>query len=372
MPLTRGSGERGMKKAWVVFLALLLAVGSFGCGAKNAQTDGSQNTASSAVNAQGSPGAQKTPEPEALKVVFGKDKVTIAVVSNGNDEESKLFFDAVSSQGESMGITVETKAAGDTFKTVTASVLQQDPDCLIVYLPHALSDASALQGVKIPVCVFQKQAGTMPAGMSVITYDNAKELDMVFDAVLKYPPHDTPVRLFGLFTGASSSANARYNDLTKQGKVMQKKTWIADNQTADAAKQWVAERLQSYYPGMVDAVFAETDPLAIAALDALEAANRTDMEVFTVGVTDTVLGRMEKNPDVFAQAVGCNDVLAGAKSVRIVLSMLKGGAAVTETMEPTLINAPKQTVNHADYMLEGADVGYLQDWMTQLQEYYKK
>ena len=136
---------------------------------------------------------------------------------------------------------------------------------------------------------------------SVITYDDTQEIDMALDAVLTYPPHDAPVRLFALFTSEDSAASVRYEELTAEGKIMQKRTWYAaeavgepedeepteepeesaqstespqiqDGDMSKAtllAQEWVAERLESYYAGMVDAIFAETEELAVAAANGI-------------------------------------------------------------------------------------------------------
>ena len=62
---------------------------------------------------------------------------------------------------------------------------------------------------------------------------------------------------------------------------------------------WVKKNLDRYVEGMIDAVFTEDEQLAMKALDTLEASSRTDMEVFSIGLSPTILARMQKNPEVF-------------------------------------------------------------------------
>ena len=131
-----------MKKAGAVFLSLLLALGCIGCGANDIASDGVPESAAATE--------QATPEPEGVALAFGKEEVVIAVVSNGDDEESQLFFDAVTAEGESMGITVQAEAAGEDFETAVEAVLEQDVDSLIIFLPHALADNTILKNAQIP------------------------------------------------------------------------------------------------------------------------------------------------------------------------------------------------------------------------------
>ncbi|MHB1315692.1 MAG: substrate-binding domain-containing protein [Christensenellales bacterium] len=363
-----------MRKVIGIFLSLLLALSIFGCSAYTAPTEGQKTSAS--------PSAQPTPEPVGIERVFGKKELIAAVVSNGSEEESRLFFDAAAAEGSALGVTVQTKAAGKDFTAAVKNAVQ-GADCLIVYLPHGLAEGSAFEGLQIPVCVFRKDEAPAPKDASVITYDGAEEVELSLEAVLNYPPHDTPVRLFGLFTSKNSEASTAYDQLISEGKVMSKRTWYAEGGTeaaqtaqpasaAERAKQWVTERLNGYFPGMVDAIYAETEELAVAALDALEEAGRDDMEVITVGVSGQTLSRMKANPSVFVQTIGCNDALAGYKCIRISLGMVKGGGVASETLKPVVINAPTGETSFADYLVQGADIGYEQDYMAQLREYYAR
>lgn len=124
---------------------------------------------------------------------------------------------------------------------------------------------------------------------------------------------------------------------------------------------------------MLDGIYAEDTSLALNALDAIEALNRTDMEVFCPGVTSLTVERMEKNPDVFAQSAGANLYLAGVLSVRAALKGLKGEGSVTLELQPVVVNASDLGKNGVQALIdlygETAET-WNESWMESLREYY--
>ncbi len=348
------------KKRWTaLLLAALMLILTAGCSAETA--------------ASGEPSV--TPSPTAtpkagIEAVFDKP-VTLALVSNGDEEASALFFGAAVKEAESMGVTVTTTAAGSGFDAALSEAAA-DVDAVVAFLPEAVTDYAALEALDKPVAVFEPRKGTAPEGISYLDYAPDGELNAALDAALNFPPHEAPVRLILLFESADSPAYAAYQQFYNEGKIFPKEVYVASNEQVGAG-EWLTEKMSDYVEGMLDAVFAEDTALAITAYDALDALSRTDMEVFCPGVTPDIIKRMEQGPDVFAQGIGRNDALAGVLSARAALQMLHGGEAVTQTFEPAVLNAA-DFGEDAVAALVAADSEkaslFNADWMDTLRSYY--
>ncbi len=351
-----------MKRMAVMMLAVLMLIAAAGC-----QTEPAANEVPS-----GAPQQAPTPSPTpkvGIEAVFDKP-VTLAVVSNGDDASSSLFFEAAVKEAESMGVTVTTNAAGSGFDAAVAEAAKS-ADAVLAYLPEKAQSYGALEALDKPVVIYEMENGSVPQGVSHLYYEAEGELDMALNAALVYPPHDTPVRLILMFESAESPAYAAYKALYDQGKIFPKKVYIASEEQMGAG-EWMTATMESYVEGMLDAVFAENAELAQGAFDALAALQRTDMEVFCPGLTSGVAARMQQEPDVFAQGVGQDDAMAGMLSVRAALQMLKGGEAVTLAFEPAVINAEGFGTDAAALAVRDAEKAalYNADWMDGLRTYY--
>jgi hypothetical protein len=356
-----------IKKMAALLTAVMLCIMLLGCSAEPAGNDSALPGESASVT----PAPAPTPAPkEGLEAVFDKAEINIAVVSSGDEAASSLFFEAAKREAESMGLTVTTNAAGSDFDAAVKKAAGS-ADMLVAFMPEEGS-ASALSGLGVPVAVFTAGGGSVPQGISHISYDPAKELDMAFNAALSYPPHDAPVRLILMFESEDSAAHAAYQALYDKGMIFPKEKYLAADSESGAG-DWLTGKLDDYVEGMLDAVFAESPAMAAAAGDALAALSRTDMEVFCPGNTPDIVARMQKHPDVFAQAIGRNDALAGMLCVRAAMGMLKGGSAVTQTFEPMVIDAVNigaDSVASLEAMDPEAAALFNESWMDELRAYY--
>jgi|GEM_PF-1577830 len=355
------------RKMAALLTAAMLCIALLGCTAEPAVTGGELPGETVSVTPAPSP----APAPkEGLEAVFDKAEVSIALVSNGDEAASSLFFEAATREAESMGLTVTASAAGSGFDAAVKKAAES-ADMLVAFMPEE-GDASALSGLGIPAAVFTAGGGSVPQGISHISYDSAKELDMAFNAALSYPPHDAPVRLILMFDDEDSAAYAAYQALYDQGMIFPKEKYVAAGSERGAG-DWLTGKLDDYVEGMLDAVFAESPVLAAAAGDALAALSRTDMEVFCPGITPDIVARMQGTSDVFAQAVGRNDAIAGMLCVRAALNMLKGGEAVTQAFEPAVIDAVNigaDAVASLEAMDPEAAALFNESWMDELRAYY--
>jgi len=353
------------RKMAALLTAAMLCIVLLGCSAEPAASSSELPEGTVTVT----PAPTPTPK-EGLEAVFDKAEISIALVSNGDEAASSLFFEAATREAEGMGLTVTANAAGSDFDAAVRKAAES-ADMLVAFMSEE-GDASVLSGFGMPTAVFTAGGGSAPQGISHISYDPAKELDMAFSATLAYPPHDAPVRLILMFESEDSAARAMYQALYDQGMIFPKEKYVAADSESSAG-DWLTGKLEDYVEGMLDAVFAENPALAAAAGDALAALSRTDMEVFCPGITPDIVSRMQKTPDVFAKAVGRNDALAGMLCVRAVLNMLKGGEAVTLAFEPMVVDAVNigaDAVASLEAMDPESAALFNESWMDELRAYY--
>lgn len=346
-------------------LAIILVCAAFsGCAETAVSETGKIDT---------TPVVTPSPAPKVgLDAVFGKENITIAAISNGTEEQTALFFAGAQAEAQSLGITLDAAATGENFSEAVKGA-NGNVDAIIACLINKQSDYSALDNLSEPATLFEMQNGNVSESVSHIYYTPDSEASLAFDAALTYPPHDTPVRLILMFESKETESYALYQQLADQGKIFPKEVYIASEEDKPAG-DWLTEKLDGYVEGMLDGVYAENTALALNALDALEALNRTDMEVFCPGVTAETVERMQNDPEVFAQSVGPNLYLAGVLSVRAALKEIKGEGNVTLGLEPVVINASdlKTSGVQAFTDLYGeAAATWNEGWMDGLREYYK-
>ncbi len=166
-----------------------------------------------------------------------------------------------------------------------------------------------------------------PEGASYFRYNAENTQEYALNVALSYPPHDTPVRLIGLFTEKGSPGHEAFRRAAKEGKALGKGSFYADGKP-QRAKAFMEEQLDDYVEGTVDAVYAETLPLALAALVALTGRNRTDMEVFAVPEGSIYLQRELLNRYIFPVAMGADPAQWAFLQVSALNGMMRGGAPV--------------------------------------------
>ncbi|HWR23781.1 MAG TPA: hypothetical protein VN366_09955 [Feifaniaceae bacterium] len=168
--------------------------------------------------------------------------------------------------------------------------------------------------------------GEEPEGASYFRYEAEHAAEYALDIALSYPPHDAPVRLIGLFTEKGSPGHDAFRQAAKEGKVLGKGSFYGKK--PQRAKEFMEERLDEYVEGTVDAVYAETLPLALSALLALTERGRTDMEVFAVPEGTVYLQRKLLQRYVFPVAMGAEPAEWAYLQVNALNGMMHGGAPV--------------------------------------------
>ncbi len=212
-------------------------------------------------------------------------------------------------------------------------------DAVVLYVDGPLSgtddaalDALLVRGV--PVLAYNRAGVALPDGVTVIAFETnapatAKE---ALEAAIVYPPHDTPVRLFGLFESEESEAAQVWNEAVSAGRVLSKGVYSADKAAKEGSvTEWLGKKLERYYPGMVDAAFAETPALAAEAAALMEQLGRDDFEIFTVGSSVELSALAAKLPRILPASSDI-DAEKAAAAVDTLLTALLAGETPTDVL----------------------------------------
>ncbi len=155
---------------------------------------------------------------------------------------------------------------------------------------------------------------------------------MTLDAAIAYPPHDTPVRLIALLEKKGSPADDAFREGMKMGRVFPKATHYGTDK--QKALNFMEDQLDAYVEGTVDAVYAENEQLARAALDALSVRSRTDMEVFCVPAGALSEQRRLYEKWTFPVLMGADLFAVGEGRAKALAALMNGGGQQESSFAP--------------------------------------
>jgi hypothetical protein len=286
---------------------LLLFVPLCACSAalspSSAQTAGGTQSASPAPSA-----AAKTP---GVIAVFGA-------------EDADAFVSSLTDAAEASGVTIELVEGG------LSALKSYSPVGDTVGIVYLSGKEQSLPQVGFPVYAFAVNGQSVASGMPYLGYDGSGAAKLALDSAISYPPHLAPVRMIGLFQSQSSPVYTLWSEEKTAAQVFAKDEYFADATEAPLA-DWLKDAFSRYYPGMLDAVYAENGELAIAAADALASLDRDDIEVFSAGSDSEVLGKLSP---ILVCAAGANLEKTGAMCFAEALKLLSGEPAQNNVLLP--------------------------------------
>jgi len=300
-----------MKRLFVIFAILLLIplpACSEGAVAPSAQSP----EATAAVTPSPAPKVEKP----GVVAVFGAD-------------ELPGFLDGVRAACKTSGSEIEilpVKGGLSQLATYTSA----DADAAIVCLS---ASAGQLPKASMPIYVFAAEGQSVSADIPHLSYSGDTAPKLALDYALSYPPHLAPVRMIGLFTSQRSTSYTLWSGEKENGKVFAKDEFFQDVSEVPLA-DWFSETLPRYFPGMLDAIYAETGALAIVAADALAGLGRDDVEVFSAG---TDANASEKLSSILICAVGIDLQDAGARCFAEAMKLLSSASAQSGVLPPATV-----------------------------------
>lgn len=274
-----------------------------------------------------------TPKPRVI-AVFGAD-------------DAPAFLEGVTSAAADAGIEVVAVKGG----IEALSTYAPDADAAaIVYLTRK---SQAIPPASIPVYAFAATGQSVSGGVFYLGYDSANEAQLALTSAIEYPPHLAPVRMIGLFTSQTSEAYTIYANAKAAGQVFSKMEFFEDSveesseasleeasensavvSTEAALSAWLSDAFSKYYPGMLDAVYAETGALAIYAADTLASLGRSDIEVFSAAADAQAAAKLSQ---ILVCVVGADEHEAGARCFAEAKKLLEGEKAQSGILLPEAI-----------------------------------
>jgi len=315
--------SRNLRRKASALVSLAICFLLFGCGV------GSPFLAASPTPVP-SPTTPPTPTPSPTPAPY------IAVFGA---EGSGAFAEGISKAAESG----EYPVAFETGYLDALSAYAPPGSCVAIVLLKDEQDT--LPETTVPIFAFASKGQRIDSSTPHLTYANVYAADTALAYALAYPPHETPVRLIGLFTSEESGAYSVFAQAASKGSVFAKASFFAvtpapeetPNPEAEtpaptpepALAERLAELFERFYPGMIDGVFAETGELAVAASEALASLGRDDMEVFSAATDAEAASLLSP---LLVYAVGVNYSEAGGLSYNAACAMLRG-----ESVSPVVV-----------------------------------
>ena len=314
---------RNLRRMAAALVSLAICFLLFGCGVGSPLLAASPTPVSSPTTP---PTPTPSPTPAPYIAVFGA-------------EGSSAFAEGISKAAE----TGEYPVTFETGYLDALSAYAPPGSCVAIVLLKDEQDT--LPETALPVFAFASKGQRVDSATPHLTYADAYAAETALSYALAYPPHETPVRLIGLFTSEESRAYTVFEQDASKGSVFVKASFFtvtpAPEETPDPQAETpaptpepvLAERLTTlfsrFYPGMIDGVFAETGELAVAASEALASLGRDDMEVFSAATDAEAASLLSP---LLVYAAGANYAEAGGLSYNAACAMLRG-----ESISPVVV-----------------------------------
>jgi hypothetical protein len=263
-----------------------------------------------------------SPTPAPVEVLF---------VADCSSQEAADFFFGAAQSAQAEGWRISTQA-GDGFADAISLEKYDGILALITREDTPIDVLSSAIRAGAHVAIADMLRREPIPGSSYAYYDTAQAASMTLDAAIAYPPHDTPVRLIALLEQKGSPADDVFREGVKRGRVFPKAThYGTDKQNV---LNFMEDKLDAYVEGTIDAVYTENEQLARAALDALSARSRSDMEVFCVptGTLSEQRGLYEKW--TFPVLMGADLFAVGEGRAKALAALMNGGGPQESSFAP--------------------------------------
>lgn len=254
------------------------------------------------------PASQPEPTPESVKMT---------VISADDDFSQELEAQA--------GIEVVLSAADNEEDA--------DFDVALVYMP----DPSTLSQVTGCEVVLTDDPALVPEDVSTVAIDNDAAIQAAWDALYTYPAHSTPIRILALTETGAGLSRETFDIMVAEGKLQDKGNYIRSQSQQDP-EEWVAERLEDITVGLLDTIYADSEELAIAAYNALRAAERNDsVEVICPVLSEKLISLMVEDHWSMGVCVGVSKKQEAEAALKIAEQLAKTGEVQKVSIEPLVI-----------------------------------
>jgi len=350
-----------------LFLAAIFPVLLCGSCIQEGKTQGDSVSASAAHKGT----AAQVLREQCMPAAMADGMVKIAVLVNlPAGDQSRQFLEGCVSEGRSMGFTVDTFVSGadkGRCGEITAGIARADYDGLIFAYGETVGETAAAAD-DFFFDIFKPIADK---GMKIVTFEtfppeNYRHLDglvttfqndaglarLSLDVLLSYTSYaNHPVRVIriGCDPGIPFlDRRARVFDEYVRKGAMIEAAYVnvgGIENPEHAAWEGIADILLRFPPGTVDAIWAPYDKFAEGCVHALASADRQDIKLVSIGISNDDIRVMQRYRDIWLANVAVDPKLAGTVNMRILAAAL-----ADETLPDTVFFTPQ--------LLKAADLNY--------------
>lgn len=313
----------------------------------------------------------------------------VAVVRNlTSDDHTKQFFEGCVSEGKSFGYSVDTFISdGDDarMQTLVEQAIQKQYDGLII--SHGKTDYSydmlkPAIDAGIKVVTFDTMAlrdGVLLEGVTSTAQDDIRLAELSLGELAKLGKDGKAARVVKVWLGPGvpplDRRNIIYTRMERENKLETLERIGPANMAniqGDVANSMSAV-LPKYAEGAVDGIWGSWDELAKGALIALRDADRADIPMISIDISNQDINLMRELPDVWRATAAVDPRLIGIVNMRLLAKKFAGEETPDEyNLEAKLIFAkdlkPDTNMNNLADIVPGWGVSdaFNEPWMDEL------
>lgn len=331
-------------------------------------------------------GASQT-ESESEEATATATSGKIAVIRNlPSDDHTKQFLEGAKSEGEALGYEVDTFISnGDDakFQELVAQQIQKGYDGIII--SHGKTEYSAdmlapamEKGIQIVTFDTSFKDGMIPEGITSTSQDDEALARLSLDEIVAASPNK-PARVLKIWFGPGipplDKRDTIYKQYEAEGKI--ETVEFVGPSTLDDVQGEVSNRVAAVLPkypeGTIDAVWGSWDEMAKGGYKALVEANRKDINLVSIDVSNQDINLMMEEGSVWSATAAVDPKLIGMVNMRLLAMKLKGEETPeTYSLEAKLIKKSQlnadTTMNTLSEVVEGWGVSdaFNEPWMDEL------
>lgn len=228
---------------------------------------------------------------------------------------------------------VKRNAGNEVQISAADNIEDADFDITLVYMP----ETGEMDELTQSDVVLTDDAAHVPENVSAVIIDNDAAVLAAWNALYTYPAHSTPIRILTLTQGGTGLSREIFDTMLAEGKLQDKGSYIG-SQTQQEPEEWVAQRLSDIPVGLLDTIYAETEELAVAAYNALRAAERNDsVEVICPALSDRLIELMVEDHWSMGVCVGISMDTGVEAMLELAEELVETGETRMVSVEPLVV-----------------------------------
>lgn len=318
----------------------------------------------------------------------------IAVIRNSaTDDHAIQFVEGCRAEGEALGYQVDMFLSNNEdarFQELVEQAIQGDYDGLVI--SHGKADYSydllkpaVEKGIKLVLfdTLAEKDGATLE-GVTSTAQNDFLLAELSLEHILK-EVENKPARILKLWFGPGEPPldrrNSIYEKYEKEGlietvQVVGPTDW---HDVQGSVANSIAALLPKYTENSIDAVWASWDELAKGAFKSFSEADRTDIPIISIDVSNQDINFMRENPKMWRATAAVDPNTIGRTCLRLMAKKLNGEETPPEySFEPHLILSDQiqenTNMDNLGEIVEGWNTSdaFNEPWMDELRAANKK